>query len=123
MAIDFFYPEYEVVRNPDRGASPAGSASGNAPTRCTIMMKNWASCSADESQMRQLPPLRSPLPHPRAENRQNRPHLQETMPTGAAQAISEIYRQAESGGVLLSSMGNPRPIPCTGTKCSSTPPR
>lgn len=27
------------------------------------------------------------------------------------EAISEIYKQAESGGVLLSSMGNPKPYP------------
>lgn len=26
-------------------------------------------------------------------------------------AVEEIYRQAESGGVLLSSMGNPNPFP------------
>ena len=29
----------------------------------------------------------------------------------SGRAISEIYRQAESGGVLLSSMGNPNPLP------------
>lgn len=29
----------------------------------------------------------------------------------SGQTISEIYRQAESGGVLLSSMGNPKPFP------------
>ena len=28
-----------------------------------------------------------------------------------AQAMTEIYRQAQSGGVLLSAMGNPAPLP------------
>ncbi|MDE5756091.1 MAG: 4Fe-4S dicluster domain-containing protein, partial [Clostridia bacterium] len=29
----------------------------------------------------------------------------------SAESMKEIYRQAETGGVLLSSMGNPQPLP------------
>jgi hypothetical protein len=32
-------------------------------------------------------------------------------PTGTNDTIKEIYKQASSGGVLLSSMGNPKPLP------------
>ena len=33
------------------------------------------------------------------------------MPTGRGRTLHEIYRQAGTGGVLLSSMGNPKPFP------------
>ena len=60
--------------------------------------------------MRQLPPVRGPVPHPGAEDREERPHLpgeRQLVP----QSMVEIYRQAGSGGVLLSSMGNPKEYP------------
>ena len=59
-------------------------------------------------QMRQLPPLRIPLPHTGAENCKDGPYLQEQCQLDRARPSTEIYRQAESGGVLLSSMGNPQ---------------
>ena len=60
--------------------------------------------------MRRLPPVRVALPDARAQNRQDRPHLQGERQLDG-KAISEVYRQAGTGGVLLSSMGNPEPYP------------
>ena len=45
------------------------------------------------------------------ENRQDGPHLPGERQLVRPGAIEEVYRQAESGGVLLSSMGNPKSYP------------
>ena len=60
--------------------------------------------------MRQLPPVRFPLPH-RALIIVKTDHTFKENYNWTGEAIQEIYRQAGSGGVLLSSMGNPKNFP------------
>ncbi len=61
--------------------------------------------------MRQLPAVRVLLSHPCAENCKKRQLPCGKTPTGTSDTVKEIYRQAGTGGVLLSSMGNPQPFP------------
>ncbi len=60
--------------------------------------------------MCQLPSMCGPVPRSCAENRKIRPHLQTQLQL-AGFIIRQVYRQADTGGVLLSSMGNPEPYP------------
>ena len=60
--------------------------------------------------MRQLPAVRLLLPHSRAEDKKSRCALREN-DNWDEDTVKELYRQAGSGGVLLSSMGNPRHFP------------
>ena len=56
-----------------------------------------------------MPPLRDGMPYPRIDGRQNplefRPHANWT-----ASTLTSIYKQAESGGMLLTSMGCDQPF-------------
>lgn len=60
--------------------------------------------------MRQLPPVRVFVPHP-ALKIVKTDHTFKENANWTGETISEVYRQAGSGGVLLSSMGNPKPLP------------
>ena len=109
MGIDFIYPEFEVVRNNDRC------------TKCRVCERQCANevhaydadlgvMTSDESKcvdcqrcvsmcpVRALKIVRSDCAL-----RANANWDQDT--------VKEIYKQAGSGGVLLSSMGNPKPLP------------
>ena len=73
MAIDFLYPQYEVVRNPARCI---------ACRACERQCSNEVHAYDDELKMMirrkplcELPPLRFHLSHARFEDRQDRPHL------------------------------------------------
>ena len=57
-----------------------------------------------------LSPLCFALPDTRAENRKN-DHTFKTNANWTNEVIGEVYRQASTGGMLLSSMGNPKPYP------------
>ena len=61
--------------------------------------------------MRQLPPLRVPVPDPGAENRQDRPHLSGKRQLDRERRFRRSTARRVAGGVLLSSMGNPKPYP------------
>ena len=109
MALDLFYPRFDVVRNRERcilcGACISQCANGvhsraedgremlADPTRCVNCQRCVALC-----------PNRA-LKIVKSDNA-----VQENA-NWSGKAIREIYRQAESGGVLLSSMGNPAPYP------------
>jgi ferredoxin len=109
MALDLFYPRFDVVRNRERctlcGACISQCANGvhsrvedgrgmlADSTRCVNCQRCVALCPA-----RALKIVKS-------DNA-----VQENA-NWSGKAIREIYRQAESGGVLLSSMGNPEPYP------------
>ena len=74
MAVDYLYPDYEVVRNPERCIA------------CRVCERQCA----------------------------NEAHTFDAELNNAnwtGETIKELYRQAGTGGVLLSSMGNPKPYP------------
>ena len=109
MSVEFIYPEFEVVRNTerctvcricerqcanevhsfrkDRGMMEADE------TRCVNCQRCVSSCPA-----RALKIVKSDCAFRENANWQN-------------DTVKEIYKQANSGGVLLSSMGSPKPLP------------
>ena len=109
MSVEFIYPEFEVVRNTerctacricerqcanevhsfrkDRGVMEADD------TRCVNCQRCVSFCPT-----RALKIVKSDCTFRENANWQN-------------DTVKEIYKQANSGGVLLSSMGNPKPLP------------
>ena len=107
--LDFIYPEFEVVRNPDRctvcRVCEKQCANGvhafdekrnrmvSDETRCVNCQRCVAFCPT-----RALKIVRSDCT------------LRENA-NWPSDTVNEICKQANSGGVLLSSMGNPKPLP------------
>lgn len=109
MAIDFLYPQYEVVRNPDRCIA------------CRVCERQCANevhrfdlergvMRADDAKCVNCHRCVSLCPT-RALKIVKSDHTFKENANWPGEAIQEIYRQAGSGGVLLSSMGNPKPFP------------
>ena len=109
MAVDFIYPEFEVVRREDRCIAcrvcerqcanevhrfePALGKMLSDETKCVDCQRCVSLCPT-----RALKIVKNPCA------------LRENA-NWSADTIREIYKQAGSGGVLLSSMGNPKPLP------------
>ena len=109
MGIEYIYPEFEVVRNDSRcircrvcerqcancvhSYDPDGDVMLSDETKCVDCQRCVALCPT-----RALKIVKSDCAL-----RPNANWGQDT--------IKEIYKQASSGGVLLSSMGNPNPLP------------
>lgn len=109
MALNYFYPEYEVVRNTDRciACRVCERQCANEVHRYDQDLKRMV---ADETKCVNchrcvtLCPTRAlKIVKTNHSFRENRHWF--------GQTIQEVYRQAESGGVLLSSMGNPKEYP------------
>ena len=121
MGIDFIYPEYEVARDLARctrcGVCVAQCSNGvhirregngallSDNTKCVNCQRCVAFCPT-----RALKIVKSGCTFRGNAN-------------WDSGTVREVYLQAGSGGVLLSSMGSPSPCRCTGTGCCSTPPR
>ena len=109
MGVEFIYPEFEVIRNHDRCiacrvcerqcANEVHSFSEERgemisdETKCVNCQRCVSLCPT-----RALKIVKSDCTLRENANWQN-------------DTIKEIYKQANSGGVLLSSMGNPKPLP------------
>ncbi|MBP5648693.1 MAG: alpha-hydroxy-acid oxidizing protein [Clostridia bacterium] len=109
MGVDFLYPEYEVIRNESRCI-----ACRVCERQCSnevhyfnaekgLMMSDETKCvncqrCVSLCPTRALKIVKSDCLLKESANWQN-------------DTIREIYKQAGSGGVLLSSMGNPKPLP------------
>ena len=109
MAIDFLYPEYEVVRNEERciGCRACEQQCANGVHRYEENLKKLV---ADESKCVNCHRCVSLCPT-RALKIIKSDHTFKQNANWTGQAIREVYRQASSGGVLLSSMGNPNEFP------------
>ena len=109
MAIDFLYPQYEVVRNMDRCITcrACEHQCSNEVHKYDIdfgyMMSDESKCVACHRCVSLCPT--------RALKIVKTNHTFKENANWTNKAISEVYRQAGSGGVLLSSMGNPEPYP------------
>ena len=109
MAIDFLYPDYEVIRNSDKCINckvcerQCANEAHHYDQEKNIMCSDDAKC-VNCHRCVSLCPTRAlkivKTDHTFKEN---------TNWTGGT--IKELYRQAGSGGVLLSSMGNPNDYP------------
>ncbi len=109
MGINFQYPEFEVIRNPDRCI-----ACRVCERQCANEVHSYAEdikkMVADESKCVNCHRCVSLCPT-RALKIVKTDHTFRPNVNWPGRRISEIYRQAESGGVLLSSMGNPEDYP------------
>ncbi len=109
MALDYFYPPYEVVRNFDRCINCR-----LCEKQCANEVHRYDEASgkmvADESKCVNCHRCVAVCPT-RALKIVKTDHVFRDNANWSGQVITEIYRQAESGGVLLSSMGTPKPLP------------
>ena len=107
--INYFYPEFEVVRNDDRCI------------RCRVCERQCANevhvfdekldrILSDESKCVNCQRCVSLCPTRALKIVRSDCRLRENA-NWDGDTIREIYKQAGSGGVLLSSMGNPKPLP------------
>ncbi|HEY8463230.1 MAG TPA: glutamate synthase-related protein [Bacillota bacterium] len=109
MAINFLYPEYEVVRNYDRciNCRACERQCANQVHRwdqdLNKMVSNDAECVNCHRCVALCPT--------RALKIVKTDHTFKINSNWTGQVITDIYRQAGSGGVLLSSMGNPLEFP------------
>ena len=109
MAINFLYPDYEVVRNYDRCI-----ACRVCERQCANEVHQYdpdtGRMMADESKCVNCHRCVSLCPT-RALKIVKTDHTFKENANWSGRTIQEIYRQAGSGGVLLSSMGNPKEYP------------
>lgn len=109
MALNMIYPEFEVVRNPDRciACRVCERQCANEVHRYDPDLKKML---ADESKCVNCHRCVTLCPT-RALKIVKTGHTFRENGNWSDQAINEVYRQAQSGGVLLSSMGNPKEYP------------
>jgi len=109
MSVEFIYPEFEVIRNTDRCIA-CRVCERQCANEVHSFRKEDGIMEADETKCvncqrcvslcpkRALKIIKSDCTFRENANWQN-------------DTIKEIYKQANSGGVLLSSMGSPKPLP------------
>ena len=109
MGADFIYPEFEVIRNESRCTvcrvcerQCANEVHSFDPER-GIMVSDETKCVNCQRCVSFCPTRALKIVKSSCTLRENANWQNDT--------IKEIYKQANSGGVLLSSMGNPKPIP------------
>ena len=109
MALNWIYPPYEVVRNLDRCI-----ACRVCERQCANQVHRYDADGkkmlADESKCVNCHRCVTLCPT-RALKIVKTDHTFRENSNWSGQSIQEIYRQADSGGVLLSSMGNPKEYP------------
>ncbi len=109
MGISYIYPEFEVIRNESRCIRcrvcerQCANEVHSLDAEHRLMLSNEAKC-VDCQRCVSLCPTRA-LKIVKTDCR-----LRENA-NWDSYTINEIYKQAYSGGVLLSSMGNPKPLP------------
>jgi glutamate synthase domain-containing protein 2 len=109
MAINFLYPEYEVIRNYDRciNCRACERQCANEVHRLDKDLKKMVSNDVECVNCHRCVALcpTSALKIVKTD------HTFKINSNWTGQVITDIYRQAGSGGVLLSSMGNPLEFP------------
>ncbi len=109
MGLDFIYPEFEVVRNEKRciACRVCERQCANEVHRydadLDVMVSDETKCVDCQRCVSLCPTRALKIVKSDCALRENANWKQDT--------IKEVYRQASSGGVLLSSMGNPNPLP------------
>ena len=109
MPLTWIYPEYDVIRNADRciACQVCQRQCANEVHRYDPDLKKMV---ADESKCVNCHRCVTLCPT-RALKIVKTDHTFKENNNWSGQNINEVYRQAQSGGVLLSSMGNPKQYP------------
>lgn len=109
IAMDYIYPEYEVVRNPQRCIAcrvcerQCSNEVHSYDAELNLMKSDDSKC-VDCHRCVSLCPTHA-LKIVKTD------HTFKTNANWTNETITEVYRQASTGGMLLSSMGNPKPYP------------
>lgn len=109
MGIEFIYPEFEVIRNKDRCINcrvcekQCANEVHHYDADRKIMLSEEAKCVNCQRCVSYCPTRALKIVKSDCRLRENANWQEDT--------VKEIYKQAGSGGVLLSSMGNPNPMP------------
>ena len=109
MGIDFIYPEFEVVRNDSRCTvcrlceKQCANGVHSFDAKRGIMVSDDTKCVNCQRCVAFCPARALKIVKSGSTFRDNANWQEDT--------IKEVYKQASTGGVLLSSMGNPKPLP------------
>ena len=109
MGVEFFYPEFEVVRNNDRCIRcrvcerQCSNEVHYYNEENDVMLADESKCVNCQRCVSLCPTRALKIVKSDCRIRENANWQDDT--------VKEIYKQANSGGVLLSSMGNPKPLP------------
>lgn len=109
MSVEFIYPEFEVIRNENRciGCKVCERQCANEvhayDEDLGIIISDESKCVNCQRCVSLCPTRAIKIVKSDCALRENANWKEQT--------IKEIYKQANSGGVLLSSMGNPNPLP------------
>lgn len=109
MPINFLYPEYEVVRNKERCIQCLACVRQCA-NEVHMFDEETKTIRVDDSKCVNCHRCVSLCPT-RALKIVKSDHTFRENSNWDSKAVTDIYRQAQTGGVLLSSMGNPKPFP------------
>ena len=109
MALDYIIPEFEVVRN-DARCTRCRICEGQCANGVHTYSAEGKVMVSDESKCVNCQRCVSFCPTHAIKIVKNDNCLRENANWSCA-TIREIYKQASTGGVLLSSMGNPQPLP------------
>lgn len=109
MGVEFIYPEFEVIRNESRciGCRACERQCANEvhsfDAEHGVMLSDETKCVNCQRCVSLCPTRALKIVKSDCTLRENANWQNDT--------IKEVYKQANSGGVLLSSMGNPKPLP------------
>lgn len=109
MAIDFLYPQYEVIRNRDRCIT-CRACERQCANEVHHYDVDFERMESDESKCVNCHRCVSLCPT-RALKIVKTNHTFRENANWTGETIMEVYRQAGTGGTLLSSMGNPKDFP------------
>ena len=109
MSMRYLYPEYEIVRNYDKCIN-CRACERQCANEAHEFLENFDKMVCDDARCVNCHRCVSLCPtHALKIVRSGNTYRENANWSG--QTINEVYRQADSGGVLLSSMGNPQPYP------------
>lgn len=109
MGLDFLYPEFEVIRNRERCIS-CRVCERQCANEVHSYSDEYGAMISDEAKCVNCQRCVSLCPTRAIKIVKSDCRLRENA-NWNGDTIKEIYKQASSGGVLLSSMGNPQPFP------------